>query len=325
MRGLFASVVAAFLPLAAACVLDPVDLEGKQCPCADGWYCDPATLRCMPGILLPDGAVIRDSGPSDRDGGPVDGGVAMDAPMPPPVDGGEPPADSGGVDAPMPPPDAGPPPATSCDALRGARDDILFCDGLEAADFSPWEINSSNGEQMSVTSPVHRGARAGRFDTTTVATGNRSYVQTGWTGITSGDIYYRAWFYVPSTFTATNFALFVSSESASPYNGFGVHLRESNLLTFYAGETGTNVYTTIPVPRDAWWCLQAHVRVSSSGSIDIAIDGVEAAARSGFDTQPARGYEGVGVGVAWTAGTQALPTIYVDEVAVARGAPIPCD
>ncbi|MCK6538349.1 MAG: hypothetical protein L6Q84_35705, partial [Polyangiaceae bacterium] len=30
-----------------ACAVDQVDLEGKQCPCAKGWTCDPTTQRCV--------------------------------------------------------------------------------------------------------------------------------------------------------------------------------------------------------------------------------------------------------------------------------------
>jgi hypothetical protein len=39
--------VAALL-LLGACSISPVSLEGKQCPCADGYVCDTPTNRCFP-------------------------------------------------------------------------------------------------------------------------------------------------------------------------------------------------------------------------------------------------------------------------------------
>jgi hypothetical protein len=45
IRAVAVSVAAA----AAACSIGPVDLNGKQCPCADGWTCDTVTNTCVEG------------------------------------------------------------------------------------------------------------------------------------------------------------------------------------------------------------------------------------------------------------------------------------
>jgi len=67
-----------------ACSIGPVDLAGKQCPCADGWTCDTATNTCV--------------------GGPADAPSIADA----------------SADAPPGTPDAANPPDARVDAMPGA-------------------------------------------------------------------------------------------------------------------------------------------------------------------------------------------------------------
>ncbi len=94
------------LTLAGACRVDEVDLDGKQCPCAAGWTCAPATNTCVRDADL-DAAGADGAGPDDAagDARPGDGG-ALDAAI-----------DGGALDAP-----AGP----SC--LGGAGGATLFTD-----------------------------------------------------------------------------------------------------------------------------------------------------------------------------------------------------
>ncbi len=76
----------------SACVLADVSLEGRQCPCVDGFVCNTSTNLCVPV-----------EGP-DEDGGTRDAGdVARDGGFDPNRDGGPPPPRDGG-----PPRDAGP-------------------------------------------------------------------------------------------------------------------------------------------------------------------------------------------------------------------------
>lgn len=53
----------------AGCTVEAIDLEGKKCPCADGYYCDPNTGTCKPGDK-PSG------GSGGTDGGSGSGGSA---------------------------------------------------------------------------------------------------------------------------------------------------------------------------------------------------------------------------------------------------------
>lgn len=99
-----ASVVIAATLLASGCVLPEVDLEGKECPCLDGFECDDVRNVCVPvgtNVTTRDGGV-RDSGGATVDGGSNDGG--RDAGFIPgrdagPRDGGGAPRDAGARDA----------------------------------------------------------------------------------------------------------------------------------------------------------------------------------------------------------------------------------
>jgi hypothetical protein len=48
--------------LLGGCVLEPVDLDGKACPCASGWVCDPDTQTCRAGAVDPASSTGGSSG-----------------------------------------------------------------------------------------------------------------------------------------------------------------------------------------------------------------------------------------------------------------------
>jgi hypothetical protein len=119
------SFVLAALATAAGCIVDPVAIEGKGCPCAAGY-------RCVNQVCVlehdagPEDAPLRDDGVTDA---PVDtvADVAADAPAdaPGPMDG---PTDAPVTDAPPDapalddaPPDTGPdgPPPATCNWAAG--------------------------------------------------------------------------------------------------------------------------------------------------------------------------------------------------------------
>jgi hypothetical protein len=60
----------------AACSIGPVDLDGKQCPCADGWTCNTATNTCVGGAT---DAPVADAPPGTPDAPPG----TPDGPSPP--------------------------------------------------------------------------------------------------------------------------------------------------------------------------------------------------------------------------------------------------
>lgn len=57
---------AAIVVALSACTVPDLDLEGRACPCADGWTCDPATDTCVQGDVEP--ATITTTGPGSTSG-----------------------------------------------------------------------------------------------------------------------------------------------------------------------------------------------------------------------------------------------------------------
>lgn len=56
------ALACAALAASAACSVDPLDLSGKRCPCADGFVCDDATESCVAaGSLVADGGAADDA------------------------------------------------------------------------------------------------------------------------------------------------------------------------------------------------------------------------------------------------------------------------
>ncbi|MCL4754498.1 MAG: hypothetical protein KJ015_30370, partial [Myxococcales bacterium] len=60
--------------LGAGCTVEAVDLEGKKCPCADGYYCDSTSGKCVAGDKPSGGTGGTDGGGTGGTGG--SGGVA---------------------------------------------------------------------------------------------------------------------------------------------------------------------------------------------------------------------------------------------------------
>jgi hypothetical protein len=62
------------------CVLDPIELDGRACPCIEGWRCDETTERCVREVLADgggDGAVLEVDAAPEVDGGPRIGCAAI--------------------------------------------------------------------------------------------------------------------------------------------------------------------------------------------------------------------------------------------------------
>jgi hypothetical protein len=83
----------------AGCVLDPVDLSDRRCPCVAGWTCDEVRDRCVPELSPETDGGRREGGHPPLDGAaendsssPTDAPAELEADAPPsdampPLDG----------------------------------------------------------------------------------------------------------------------------------------------------------------------------------------------------------------------------------------------
>ena len=296
-----------------------------------------------------DAGMIRDADSAvDEDAGRVDAGASdastVDASTLPPdaagmddasrpvddasADAAAPePSDSGGMDGSSPnDPDAGldggvEPPVDRCPELPNA----LFCDGFEDAEFERWsQPLISNGAAEQSTARVHSGSSSLRATTGSAGTtSDARMVAEVFDHQKAGDIWLRFYFYLPSA-TAINASIVIASitETEEPYFETALSLRA----------TGTDVATsnvlyrrTTVLARDAWVCVEMHVRLhESTGFIEAFFDGTSAARSGDTDTIPDTGYTSFDVGLQHMSSGQAPLEAFVDDV-VAATTRVGCD
>jgi hypothetical protein len=291
----------AILASLSACSLDPVDLAGLQCPCADGW-------TCVGTICVEDGAdagardlgVEADLGPRDlgapdtgADGGPADLAIDMW------VDGGAP---------------------SVCDTTTA-----FFCDGFEGSVVPPWtSVRETNEATFSTDGMPFRGERSGHG--VTIAPSSRAHVSANLGGRT-GTIHSRAWIYVPSTSPHETLSFLLIGHDADP---------EYPLVALQATESGSRVYVGVPfmrlatggssvaVPRDRWICATLSVDTGDASPHLLAtIDGnVVADETFGGAVVPSADFGNAGI--EFTSSSTPSAEIFIDEVEFGSE-PLPCD
>jgi len=276
-------VVVALVGL-AGCVLDDLDLEGRPCPCTDGYQC-------------------VDAG---------SGGVCQAA------RDGEAPADAG-TDA-----------STSDGAVPTCEPtSFRFEDGFEEGliEAAGWVASfETNGSVDTVADPRHTGSASLQAEIT-AAGGTATPIGVWSDSVSSGDIWARAWLYVPAS---TSVSGIVPLSVGDMTNGY-LHawLGSENRLALVVGDeippTVSLASETYPV--DEWFCLRLHAVVSDAdGSAELFLgDGPEPIAPLGpmEDTRPDGDYSTVLAGIAHAQPEQGPAEIFVDDILVAD-APIPC-
>jgi len=296
--------VALLALLVAGCSVDPLALEGRECPCIDGWVCDSATNTCI-----------------EADGPPMDSGVGDT----PPVDTGVPTdtavGDTDGLDSMAPDTtvvDAGPDP-TGCDDVHAGR---LFCDGFEAVGFDAWGGEQAPGGSTleRVTDTVYRGTGALRAE----AVDGENYAQLYAEVFpipAPTDQWFRGYYYFPAG-GPPGIEFHELTDTDRTYN-FIVYTRNGTENDFHSHGFGdARGYFDMLMPQGRWFCLEVHLDLGA-GAISAYVDDVLTASQSGLDLTTPRGLSTIHAGVAWN-DTGAAAVLYVDEV-VADTERIGCD
>jgi len=350
------AAAAAFVALVVVpgCALTPVDLEGKACPCVEGYVCDSVTSRCRRESGLD--ATVRDAGPAggeggldagvdagsldagSRDGGTLDGGGFDAGSDSGPRDSG--PRDSGPRDSgprdsgprdsgprdsgprDSGPRDSGPPDPTACDdILAGA----LFCDGFEGG-LTAWGGSVLDRGTVTAVPTSYRGSGSLRARTT--ATGAFAHVWVDALGSrSSGDLYLRAYVRVPSgiAFEPDGVDVFRLRQGRAPWNGVAFGIQNGDRPYVAVDPAGMSWAGTAAFPRDAWVCVQLHVTISNTaGAAELWVSRVPTVSRTGLDTLPSSAYVTLTAGIDWSGPSQTSAEVLVDEVAVGT-AMLPCD
>ncbi len=321
------------------CAFDPIDVDGRPCPCPEGYVCEMPAQVCRAGAA-------RDAGGRDAGRG-MDGGGGMDA--------------GGGTDA--GPPDC--PADAFCEDFEGTNPSGNGW--REYPDRSRVAYLGTGNADPNVT--AHRGA--GMLRVTTVTPGGAAEIEicpfTGFTcppidemfdagaprdggvadlpGITGGDIYIRAHLYVPTDLPdgrplvmghASVFHLGVHRGTYFEERALGFNL-DVDRVAMYVG-TDSSVLRIDPrppagdpdprpmFPRDEWVCIRTHVAVdATNGSVATYVgdSATPAVRRVGIDTLSLLPWRHFGIGLGYTDNMVNGAVLYVDDVAIGRS-PIAC-
>jgi hypothetical protein len=200
----------------------------------------------------------------------------------------------------------------------------LFCDGFEGSGMGPWDYAvEMDGLSQRVVTRAYRGTAS--LDNTIIDIDAYKAARWGknavFPGVNSGDIYMRAFYWLPSTTIVTDqLSILVTANGAPPYPSAFV-LLTPGMISVVDTTTAT---AALDFPRDRWTCVELHIAVGTSGGADVNVDGTQVVTHSGVDTTVAGGYTNLDVGVHYATPAQGPAEVWVDEV-VADYAPIGCN
>jgi hypothetical protein len=290
-RAIGCAVVAALF--ASGCLLAPIDLANRPCPCAGGWVCT------RDGICIEEGL---DAGLDPR--------VVPDAAPP--------------IDAHLDAPSAEP----ACDVTYP---DAIFCDGFEW-DYPlergawGWEFVVDGSLETTEDPPAAVGMRSLRS-----TIGGRNHAAALGVifarSVLEGDLWIRGYFRIGADVEVGVLSLaYVTSVDLAI--GIALQLHAGGNVGAWLGtiEPPDYLTTTAPFPRDRWVCLQLHIVVDDiAGAVELFVDDTMVGSRTGMDSVPlARGGLGAMVaGIEYAGIGQGAGVVHSDDIVVGTTR-VPC-
>jgi hypothetical protein len=211
--------------------------------------------------------------------------------------------------------------ACLCLALAGCRDDdyvigrfrddacasekdALLCSGFERPDLSEWTrtiaVNHADVEQTNAK------ARDGRGSLLAASTAEKSagVVAGEFPPVTDGDLFLRAYLYVPDNqpTKTLNFLFIGYYATPDPFKGVDFNFEDGALSTYVPGDNPDRFTSnTLVIPRDRWFCLQIQMTVSpDAGKVKILVDGETGLEQEGMNTSPKAGNHLLRAGIDWS-------------------------
>lgn len=210
---------------------------------------------------------------------------------------------------------------TACDDIFSG---VLFCDGFEDEALAAWIERPGDGTVERTTTTVYRGSGALRAQTFARRDDAAVYTM-ALSELASGDMYVRAYFYIPSGQPVDGATPMFIGEEFSPWDGVAFDLLTDGSVFLFHTDSDSLIPSKRSVPLDRWFCCQIHVELDDiDGRAELRIDDELYAELNGVDTIPTDGYTNLVVGIDYTNNDQPGILLYVDEVA-ADTAPVACD
>ncbi len=140
--------------------------------------------------------------------------------------------------------------------------------------------------------------------------------------VVGGQLYLRAWIFVPEDAAVDTLTLFTFNGAND--GGLEYVLLSDGTLKIEFPSTGTHAISDASIPRGEWFCLRSRAFVDNvNGEVDVWVDGERMVSAQGWDTLPGAEIDRISYGIIDTSGEQTGAVVRLDELAAAR-VPIPC-
>jgi hypothetical protein len=205
--------------------------------------------------------------------------------------------------------------------------DAILCSGFEQPDLSDFDVITENKADIVQTSKrAHLGQRALHASSTDQK--SAAVVAKEFTPVKEGDLYLRAFFYVPDGLPTQTMNIMFLGDFATPdpFKGTDFNL-ETGALSTYSPQDHPDRFTsdTLVIPRDEWFCFQVHMVVSAdAGAVTIDVNGDSALDEKGMNTAPDAGVHLLRIGIDWSS-LQTDPFDYYLDDLVLDTAPVDCE
>lgn len=197
----------------------------------------------------------------------------------------------------------------------------IFTEGFEnGITGANWSSSFQTGGSAA-TSPnvVHRGFYSLHVQANALAAGGSLQAEIVETvAVPLPDMYVRVFAYVPSGFDSASVAILTVDQQASPHKGISLDLAQGSFATVNSvpGSPLTTTATTPTMPTNQWVCLEWHLHIGTSGSVELAVNGVTVSALSVSQAlQPSPTVGEIGLGFVSTTPAAAREA-YFDDFAV---------
>lgn len=203
------------------------------------------------------------------------------------------------------------------DACSAHRDAIL-CSGFEQPDLSDWtSVVVENHAQVEQSAKRAHGGKASLF---AKSTGQKSaaVVAEEFAPVTQGELFLRAFMYVPSGLPTKTMNIMFLGDYATPdpFRGVDFNLEDGALSTYVpGGKPDRFTSTTLVIPRDRWFCLQVQMTVSANaGALTMRVDGEIGLEQKNMKTRPPAGVHLLRAGIDWSSGQTEPFDFYIDDL-----------
>ena len=203
----------------------------------------------------------------------------------------------------------------------GARAAALVCSDFESdplANEWPDTSVSTDATLERTTLRAHSGTASLRA--TSAAADSLAVVARSFPALSSGELWFRAYLYVPSGLLTETMNIFFVGEDPEPnppepFLGVDFNLEAGATQLYSPQWTPMRTTGELLIPRDRWFCFRARIAISDTeGAVEVYVDDALAVETTGVDTLPSGGVRRFRAGIDWSSEQDAFFEVFMDDL-----------